>query len=36
MKAARHGSPVLPAWLASFDLAGSETEADDTALHHDC
>ena len=36
MKAARHGSPVLPAWLASFDLAGSETEPDDTALHHDC
>ena len=36
MKAARHGSPVLPAWLASFDQAGSETEADDAALHHDC
>jgi hypothetical protein len=36
MKAAGHASPVLPAWLASFDQTGAESEADDAALHHDC
>lgn len=34
MKAAGHASPVLPAWLASFDQAGIADDADEAALHH--
>jgi hypothetical protein len=36
MKAAGHTSAALPAWLASFDQAGSEADEDETSLHHDC
>jgi hypothetical protein len=35
MKAAGHASPVLSAWLASFDAAGPEGDEDEAALHHD-
>jgi hypothetical protein len=36
MKAAGHPSPILSAWLASFDSAGPEgDDEDETALHHD-
>lgn len=34
MKAAGHGSTVLPAWLASFDQAGIEADEHDGGLHH--
>lgn len=34
MKAAGHGSAVLPAWLANFDQAGLEACEDDGSLHH--
>lgn len=36
MKAAGYASPVLPAWLASFDQAGFEADEDEAALHHNC
>ena len=36
MKAAGNASPVLPAWLASFDSAGPEGDEEEPALHHDC
>jgi hypothetical protein len=34
MKAAGYAPAVLPAWLASFDQAGPESDADEAALHH--
>ena len=34
MKAAGHGSAVLPAWFANFDQAGLEACEDDGSLHH--
>jgi hypothetical protein len=34
MKAAGYAPAVLPAWLASFDQAGSESDEDEAALHH--
>jgi hypothetical protein len=34
MKAAGYASAVLPAWLGSFDQAGSESDEDEAALHH--
>jgi hypothetical protein len=34
MKAAGHRSAALPAWLSSFDQAGTEDGEDEIALHH--